>query len=81
VLLVPIYAASEEPIDGVSSAVLGDRVAAHGGATVRLVARLEDVPAAVDEEARDGDLVLTLGAGSIGSMGPRILARLRKEPV
>jgi UDP-N-acetylmuramate-alanine ligase len=40
---------------------------------------IDEVPAVIDEEARAGDLVLTLGAGSIGSGGPRILSRLREE--
>jgi UDP-N-acetylmuramate--alanine ligase len=40
------------------------------------VPRLEDLPAAVATLARDGDLVLTLGAGSIGAVGDRILAAL-----
>jgi UDP-N-acetylmuramate--alanine ligase len=79
VVLVPIYAASETPIDGVSSEVLAERVSAHGGATVRLVPGIDEVPIVIEEEARAGDLVLTLGAGSIGSVGPRILSRLREE--
>ncbi len=79
VLLAPIYAASEPPIEGVSSEVLGERIAARGDARVRVLAHLDDAPAAVADEAQPGDLVLTLGAGSIGQMGPRILARLREE--
>ncbi len=79
VLLAPIYAASEPPMDGVSSEALAARIASHGGARVRVLADLEDAPAAVADEARPGDLVLTLGAGSIGRMGPHILARLRQE--
>lgn len=79
VLLLPIYAAGEEAIDGVSSAVLGERIAAHGGATVRAIDGLEDVARVVQQEAAAGDLVLTLGAGSVGTAGPRILDHLRKE--
>ena len=77
VLLVPIYAASETPMDGVTSEVLATRIEACGRATVRTVASLDDAPDAVAEDARDGDLILTLGAGSIGSVGPRILERLQ----
>lgn len=38
--------------------------------------RVVDTLAAV---AREGDLVITLGAGSIGGIGPKLLARLREE--
>lgn len=79
VLLTPIYAASEAPIDGVSSDVLAARIAARDGASVQVLASLDEVPAAVAREARPGDLVLTLGAGSVGSLGPRILDCLRRE--
>lgn len=79
VLLTPIYPASEAPLPGVSSAVLAERIASRGGASVRVLDSLDDVPGAVIDEARGGDIVLTLGAGSIGAMGPRILERLRQE--
>jgi len=79
VLLLPIYAASEDPMPGVSSDVLAGRIAAHGGASVQVLESLDAVPEAVVADARDGDLVLTLGAGSIGRMGPVVLDRLRQE--
>ena len=46
-------------------------------AAVRVVPALEDVPAAVAAMARPGDLVITLGAGSIGGTGERILEAIR----
>jgi UDP-N-acetylmuramate-alanine ligase len=44
---------------------------------VHVVRAVEDVPAAVARLARTGDLVLTLGAGSIGGAADRILELLR----
>jgi UDP-N-acetylmuramate--alanine ligase len=41
-----------------------------------VVPRIDDVPAAVAALARRGDLILTMGAGSIGAAGDRIVARL-----
>jgi UDP-N-acetylmuramate--alanine ligase len=43
---------------------------------LHVVPDLTDVPARVVEIARSGDLVITLGAGSIGAVGDRILAAL-----
>ena len=79
VCLLPIYAASEDPIAGVSSGVLGDAIAKHGGAPVHLVADLVEAPATVASLLREGDLVVTLGAGSIGTLGPRLLDALEVQ--
>ncbi len=76
VCLLPIYAASEDPLPGVSSAALGDAVARRGGAPVTLVADLDTAPATIASLARPGDLVVTLGAGSVGTLGPRLLSAL-----
>ncbi|HET9012474.1 MAG TPA: hypothetical protein VFN38_11705, partial [Gemmatimonadaceae bacterium] len=46
---------------------------------LHVVKPLEDLPAAVARIVRRGDLVITLGAGSIGGVGERILAALRGE--
>jgi UDP-N-acetylmuramate--alanine ligase len=43
---------------------------------VRFVRDLAEVPDALAGELRPGDLVITLGAGSISGLGPRILAAL-----
>jgi UDP-N-acetylmuramate--alanine ligase len=46
---------------------------------LHVVRQLADIPAKVVEIARPGDLVITLGAGSIGGVGDRILAALDGE--
>ena len=43
---------------------------------MRFVPDLERVPAELVPELRSGDLVLTLGAGSVSQLGPRLLERL-----
>ena len=77
VVLTEIYAAGEPPIPGVTLDALASvvRAAARGG--VHVVPALEDVPSAVAMMARPGDLVITLGAGSIGGTGERILDAIR----
>jgi UDP-N-acetylmuramate--alanine ligase len=69
VMLTDVYGAREEPMPGVSSELVVT-AAREAGADVRFVPALSDVPAALAELARDGDLVLTLGAGDITTVGP-----------
>jgi UDP-N-acetylmuramate--alanine ligase len=77
VILTDIYAAGEAPLPGVTVDVLAAAVRSAAACPVRVVRKLEDVPREVAASARSGDLVITLGAGSIGSVGDRILAALR----
>jgi UDP-N-acetylmuramate--alanine ligase len=75
VLVTDVYGAREQPVPGVTGALVADRVADHG-ADARFVPSTGDVPEAVAELALEGDLVLTLGAGDITEVGPLILRRL-----
>jgi UDP-N-acetylmuramate--alanine ligase len=77
VLLTDIYAAGEDPIAGATVEALADAVRAAGRTGVRVVRSLADVPAQVAAIARPGDLVVMLGAGSIGAWGPKVLDALR----
>ena len=73
VVLTEIYAAGEDPMPGVTIERLADEVQrAHGG-RVHIVKALADVPAAVASLTAPGDLVLTMGAGSVGTVGPRVV--------
>lgn len=74
-LVLDIYPAREDPIPGVTSALITEAACA-AGADVRAGRRAADVPAAVAGMARPGDLVLTMGAGDVTELGPRILDRL-----
>jgi UDP-N-acetylmuramate--alanine ligase len=75
-VLTEIYAAGEPKLPGVEAAALADAIRARGHQGVRFVPDLERVPAELVPELRSGDLVLTLGAGSVSKLGPRILERL-----
>jgi UDP-N-acetylmuramate--alanine ligase len=77
IVLTDIYSAGESPIAGVTIDALASTVRAAARGPVHLVAALDEVPAAVAALVRDGDLVLTMGAGSIGTTADRILAALR----
>jgi UDP-N-acetylmuramate--alanine ligase len=76
IVLTDIYAAGEPPIAGVTIEAL-DAVVRRTGRPVTLVKALDDVPAAVASIAKPNDLVITLGAGSIGGVPDRILDALR----
>lgn len=71
VYVAPIYAAGEKPLAGVTSALIVEAVRRAGG-------RAEPFTRAVDlvRELREGDVVLTLGAGDVWKVGMDLLRRL-----
>jgi UDP-N-acetylmuramate--alanine ligase len=79
VVLTAIYAASEDPIPGVTSEALADTVNKGRATPVHLVPKLDEVAARVADLARPGDLVITLGAGSIGGLAGALVAELERR--
>jgi UDP-N-acetylmuramate--alanine ligase len=79
VVLTDIYAAGEAAIPGVTVDAVADAVRAASACPVHVVKALEALPAAVAAFTRPGDLVITLGAGSIGTIADRILEQLRAD--
>ncbi|MEO8071348.1 MAG: UDP-N-acetylmuramate--L-alanine ligase, partial [Acidobacteriota bacterium] len=75
VVLTDIYAAGETPIPGITLETLADAVRPMVPA-LHVVRRLEDIPDEVARMARPGDLVITLGAGSISGASQKIVAAL-----
>jgi UDP-N-acetylmuramate--alanine ligase len=74
-LVLPIYAASEKPLEGVDSRRLVESIQAHGHKDVRF---MEDMNAAIGmlgELASSQDVVLTLGAGNVYQVGEGFLER------
>ena len=76
IILTDIYSAGEAPIAGATAEAV-EAVVRRTGRPVTLVKALDDLPAVVAKTARPNDLVITLGAGSIGTMPDRILEALR----
>ncbi len=76
IVLTDIYSAGEDPIAGVTLDALGVAVRRSVTAPVDLVPRLDDVVSAIVRVAKPGDVVITLGAGSIGSVPDRLVAAL-----
>jgi UDP-N-acetylmuramate--alanine ligase len=79
VVLTDIYSAGEQPIAGITVDVLAQAVRRTAKCPVHVVRALDDVPAAVAALAREGDLIITLGAGSIGGVADRILDAIRRR--
>lgn len=78
VFVLDIYAASEAPIDGITSEVLVERMRQYGNRSAEYVASIPEGVARILEGLEPGDLVITLGAGSVSSASEMILDGLRK---
>jgi UDP-N-acetylmuramate--alanine ligase len=79
-LVMDVYPAGEAPIAGVSAAGLVEGIRAHGHRDVTYVGA--DKARVVDhlmQITRSGDLVVTLGAGDVGQVGPELLLRLETD--
>jgi UDP-N-acetylmuramate--alanine ligase len=77
VFVMDIYAASEKPIEGVSAEALVERIRRFGHRGVEYVGTLDRGVDALVRAAGEGDLALTLGAGSVTQAGDKVLAKLR----
>ena len=76
IVLTDIYAAGEPPIEGITIEALADAIRSGASAPVSVVKSIDELPPAVARMCQAGDLVITLGAGSIGTVPDRILAAL-----
>jgi UDP-N-acetylmuramate--alanine ligase len=77
-LVTEIYAAGEDPLPDVSGKLLAEGIEKHGHRHVRFVPDLDEIPDLLKDELQDGDLVMTLGAGSVTSLSDR-LAEVARE--
>ncbi len=76
VLVSDIYAASEEPIEGISAESLTENISLYGHGDVNSSGDLDTTLERLLKVVQPGDLVITLGAGSIYRVGERLLERL-----
>jgi UDP-N-acetylmuramate--alanine ligase len=79
VAVLDIYAASEDPIDGVDGEALAARIQLAHRQTVRYVRSFAEAAEIACGGAQEGDMILTLGAGSVSQLGSVILERLQQR--
>jgi UDP-N-acetylmuramate--alanine ligase len=72
-----VYAAGETPIPGADGKAICRAVRSHGRVEPIFIERIEHLPATLQRIVRDGDLVVTMGAGSIGAIAAELPKTLR----
>jgi UDP-N-acetylmuramate--alanine ligase len=72
-----IYAASEDPLDGITSEVLTEAIKRYGHKNAHYIGALDGAAGLLCDQVREGDLVITLGAGPVYRAGEQLLGLLR----
>ena len=81
IVVTDVYGAGEQPVPGVSGKLVADAVCARlPGRPVAYLPHRSELAGYLKRTARPGDVVLTLGAGDIGTLGEEILERLDARP-
>jgi UDP-N-acetylmuramate--alanine ligase len=79
VLVLPIYSAGEEPVEGIDAKGLCSSIRTHGHKNASVAEGLAQAVEKISKTAREGDLVLTLGAGDVWKVGQMFLGNGEKE--
>ncbi|TFV54109.1 UDP-N-acetylmuramate--L-alanine ligase [Geodermatophilus sp. DF01-2] len=79
VVVMDVYGAREDPVPGVTGAMVADAVALPAE-HVQFEPSWSAAAPALAERARPGDLVITMGAGNVSMVGPEVLEVLRSRP-
>lgn len=75
--VLDIYAASEAPIEGITAEVLTENIRKYGHKNATYIGDVDSAAAKVVPNLQAGDLVITLGAGSVTRLSDEILEHLR----
>ena len=76
-IVTEVYAAGEAPIAGADGKAICRAIRSHGRVEPLFVEKIEDLPRALIQIARDGDVIVTMGAGSIGAAAAELAGRAR----
>ena len=82
-IVTEVYPAGEAPIAGADGKAICRAIRSHGRVEPLLLEKIEDLPRALIQIARDGDVIVTMGAGSIGAAAaelPGALASVQPAP-
>ncbi|NLX75105.1 MAG: UDP-N-acetylmuramate--L-alanine ligase [Synergistaceae bacterium] len=74
--ILPVYSSDELPIKGITSKLIFDAATDDNKAHYELSGNFDELVQSVCKDARQGDLILTIGAGSVGSLGKYIYKNL-----
>jgi len=77
-ILTDIYAAGEQPIEGATTERLADEIQRHGQKDVTWIADRELIPEHLAGVVKEGDIVITLGAGNIWQQGEKLVTMLEE---
>jgi UDP-N-acetylmuramate--alanine ligase len=78
-LVLPIYAASEKEIEGVTGQLLCEGIQAHGHKEVYCASEMENAVSYLKKNLQSGDILLTLGAGDVWKVGEQVLKELKEQ--
>jgi UDP-N-acetylmuramate--alanine ligase len=79
VFVTDIYAASEDPIEGITAEVLTEAIKRYGHKNAHYIGALDNAAAILRDQVRAGDMVITLGAGTVNRVGDQLLGLLRER--
>jgi UDP-N-acetylmuramate--alanine ligase len=79
VIVTDIYAAGESPIPGVDGSLIADALIRHGHPSAVYEPRMNELPKLLRGTVREGDILLTLGAGDIWKVGDTLVRRRNRE--
>ncbi len=76
-IVLDVYPASEQPIEGVTGEALVQKIIEAGKSSATYASSFAEAAKSVCEVATEGDMILTLGAGGVSQLGPMILEKLQ----
>src|SRR5256712_286634 len=76
-IILDVYQASEQPIEGVTGEALARKIIEEGKRTAAYASSFDEAAKSCCEAAGEGDMILTLGAGGVSQLGPMILEKLQ----
>jgi UDP-N-acetylmuramate--alanine ligase len=79
--ILDIYAASEQPITGITGEALAKAIREKGGRDAEYAGSFADAAGSAAANAKEGDMILTLGAGSVSQLGPMIVEQLKAQAI
>src|SRR5690606_16075604 len=77
--VLDIYAASEDPIPGITAEVLTENIRRYGHKQARYIGDIETAAEKIAGDLREGDLVITLGAGNVTRLSDELMEKIEAK--